>query len=161
MIDNNESDIKIIAVVDKDPRFSNINDLKDINIHTIDEIKHFFETYKILEKKEGIFRMKIMGKRVNFSARSVISPDPYLDSDEIGLPLFIAKTLTFPERVNSQRFIVKCSAPKRAKLEERIQTLEDEMKKNLTQKVSSTAEININEYLTKIADLKKQLVNLK
>ncbi len=52
MIDNNESDIKIIAVVDKDPRFSNINDLKDINIHTIDEIKHFFETYKILEKKE-------------------------------------------------------------------------------------------------------------
>jgi DNA-directed RNA polymerase beta' subunit len=46
--------------------------------------------------------MKIMGKRVNFSARSVISPDPYLDSDEIGLPLFIAKTLTFPERVNSQ-----------------------------------------------------------
>jgi hypothetical protein len=50
---------------------------------------------------------------------------------------------------------------KRAKLEERIQTLEDEMKKNLTQKVSSTAEININEYLTKIADLKKQLVNLK
>jgi DNA-directed RNA polymerase I subunit RPA1 len=45
--------------------------------------------------------MKIMGKRVNFSARSVISPDPYLDSDEIGLPLFIAKTLTFPERVNS------------------------------------------------------------
>ena len=50
---------------------------------------------------------------------------------------------------------------KKAKLEERIQTLEDEMKKNLTQKISSTAEININEYLTKIADLKKQLVNLK
>ena len=50
---------------------------------------------------------------------------------------------------------------KKAKLEERIKTLEDEMKKNLTQKVSNTAEININEYLTKIADLKKQLVILK
>ena len=50
---------------------------------------------------------------------------------------------------------------KKAKLEERIKTLEDEMKKNLIQKVSSTAEININEYLTKIADLKKQLANLK
>lgn len=57
---------------------------------------------QILEKKEGIFRMKIMGKRVNFSARSVISPDPYLDSDEIGIPLFMAKTLLFPENVNSQ-----------------------------------------------------------
>lgn len=44
--------------------------------------------------------MKIMGKRVNYAARSVISPDPYLDSDEIGLPLFMAKTLTFPEHVN-------------------------------------------------------------
>lgn len=45
-----------------------------------------------------------MGKRVNYSARSVISPDPYLDSDEIGLPLFMAKTLTFPEQVNEQNF---------------------------------------------------------
>lgn len=50
---------------------------------------------------------------------------------------------------------------KRAKLEEKIQMLENEMKKNLTQKVSSAAEISINEYLTKIADLKKQLATLK
>lgn len=46
---------------------------------------------------------------------------------------------------------------KKAKLEERIKTLEDEMKKSLTQKVSSTAEISINDYLTKIADLKKAI----
>lgn len=45
--------------------------------------------------------MKIMGKRVNYSARSVISPDPYLDSDEVGIPLFMAKILTFPEYVNN------------------------------------------------------------
>ena len=41
-----------------------------------------------------------MGKRVNFAARSVISPDPYLDTNEVGVPLFVAKRLTFPEGVN-------------------------------------------------------------
>ncbi len=45
--------------------------------------------------------MKIMGKRVNHSARSVISPDPNLETDEVGIPLFIAKKLTFPENVNA------------------------------------------------------------
>ena len=57
---------------------------------------------QILEKKEGIFRMKIMGKRVNYSCRSVISPDPYLETGEVGIPLFMAKKLTFPEPVNAQ-----------------------------------------------------------
>jgi len=41
-----------------------------------------------------------MGKRVNFAARSVISPDPLLDTNEVGVPLFMAKKLTFPESVN-------------------------------------------------------------
>lgn len=40
---------------------------------------------QLLEKKEGLFRMKMMGKRVNFSARSVISPDPNLDTREVGV----------------------------------------------------------------------------
>jgi DNA-directed RNA polymerase I subunit RPA1 len=40
---------------------------------------------QLLEKKEGLFRMKMMGKRVNFSGRSVISPDPNLDTFEIGV----------------------------------------------------------------------------
>lgn len=44
--------------------------------------------------------MKMMGKRVNFAARSVISPDPYLDTNEVGVPLFMAKKLTFSEGVN-------------------------------------------------------------
>ncbi len=44
--------------------------------------------------------MKIMGKRVNFSSRSVISPDPNLETDEVGLPIFMAKKLTYPEHVN-------------------------------------------------------------
>ena len=52
MIDNGESDAKIIAVPVNDPRWKNVNDLKDVNVHTIDEIKHFFETYKQIQKKE-------------------------------------------------------------------------------------------------------------
>lgn len=40
---------------------------------------------QLLEKKEGLFRMKMMGKRVNFSGRSVISPDPNLETFEIGV----------------------------------------------------------------------------
>ena len=50
---------------------------------------------QLIEKKEGMFRMKMMGKRVNYGARSVISPDPYLSTDQIGVPVFMAKKLTF------------------------------------------------------------------
>ncbi|PIN16683.1 DNA-directed RNA polymerase [Handroanthus impetiginosus] len=54
---------------------------------------------QFLEKKEGIFRQKMMGKRVNFACRSVISPDPYLSVNEIGIPPYFALRLTYPERV--------------------------------------------------------------
>jgi len=36
---------------------------------------------QLLEKKEGMFRMKMMGKRVNYGGRSVISPDPNITTD--------------------------------------------------------------------------------
>lgn len=52
-----------------------------------------------LKGKEGRFRKNLSGKRVDFSARTVISPDPYLDIDEVGVPLEIARTLTVPEKV--------------------------------------------------------------
>jgi DNA-directed RNA polymerase I subunit RPA1 len=52
-----------------------------------------------LEKKEGLFRKHMMGKRVNYAARSVISPDPNIETNEIGIPPFIAEKLTFPEPV--------------------------------------------------------------
>ncbi|KMT20750.1 hypothetical protein BVRB_1g007210 isoform B [Beta vulgaris subsp. vulgaris] len=55
----------------------------------------------LLEKKEGLFRQKMMGKRVNHACRSVISPDPYLAVDEIGIPPAFALKLTYPERVTS------------------------------------------------------------
>ncbi|XP_059318209.1 DNA-directed RNA polymerase I subunit 1-like [Lycium ferocissimum] len=54
---------------------------------------------QLLEKKEGIFRQKMMGKRVNFACRSVISPDPYLSVNEIGIPPYFALRLTYPERL--------------------------------------------------------------
>ncbi|XP_074320854.1 DNA-directed RNA polymerase I subunit 1 [Silene latifolia] len=54
---------------------------------------------QLLEKKEGMFRQKMMGKRVNFACRSVISPDPYLAVNEIGIPPVFALRLTYPERV--------------------------------------------------------------
>lgn len=57
-----------------------------------------------LEKKEGLFRMNMMGKRVNFAARSVISPDPNIETNEIGVPPVFAKKLTYPEPVNSHNF---------------------------------------------------------
>lgn len=52
---------------------------------------------QLLEKKEGLFRQKMMGKRVNFACRSVISPDPYLAVNEIGIPPYFATRLTYPE----------------------------------------------------------------
>lgn len=54
---------------------------------------------QLLEKKEGLFRKNMMGKRVNFACRSVISPDPYLGSGEIGVPPYFAVRLSVPERV--------------------------------------------------------------
>ena len=55
---------------------------------------------QLLEKKQGLFRMNMMGKRVNYACRSVITPDPYLDVDEIGIPEIFAKKLTFPTAVS-------------------------------------------------------------
>ena len=51
MIDSGEGDDKIIAVPVDDPRFDNINDLGDVNPHTIKEIEHFYTTYKKIQNK--------------------------------------------------------------------------------------------------------------
>jgi DNA-directed RNA polymerase subunit A' len=52
-----------------------------------------------LKGKEGRFRHNLAGKRVNFCARSVITPDPYISINEIGVPAHIAHELTVPEFV--------------------------------------------------------------
>ncbi|CAD8139664.1 unnamed protein product [Paramecium octaurelia] len=56
---------------------------------------------QLLERKQGLFRMKMMGKRVNFACRSVISPDPLLSTNEVGVPTVLARKLIIPENVNS------------------------------------------------------------
>ena len=53
-----------------------------------------------MKGKDGRFRRNLAGKRVNFSARTVISPDPELKVDEVGVPFHVAMNLTVPERVN-------------------------------------------------------------
>lgn len=52
-----------------------------------------------LKGKEGRLRGNLMGKRVDFSARTVITPDPNLSLDQLGVPKSIAMNLTFPETV--------------------------------------------------------------
>ncbi len=53
-----------------------------------------------IKSKEGRIRHNLAGKRTNFSARTVISPDPMLELFEVGVPFIIATKLTVPERVN-------------------------------------------------------------
>ncbi|KAI9305749.1 hypothetical protein BJ944DRAFT_161146 [Cunninghamella echinulata] len=53
-----------------------------------------------LKGKQGRFRGNLSGKRVDFSGRTVISPDPNMRIDQVAVPERVAKVLTFPERVN-------------------------------------------------------------
>ncbi|XP_053613685.1 DNA-directed RNA polymerase III subunit RPC1 [Plodia interpunctella] len=52
-----------------------------------------------LKGKQGRFRGNLSGKRVDFSSRTVISPDPNLQIQEVGVPVHVAKILTYPEQV--------------------------------------------------------------
>lgn len=51
MIDRGEADDKIIAVAEQDPSVSHINDVVDLPVHLLAELRHFFENYKSLENK--------------------------------------------------------------------------------------------------------------
>ena len=55
-----------------------------------------------LKGKEGRFRGNLSGKRVDYSARTVISPDPNLDINEVGVPVHIATRLTVPDMVTER-----------------------------------------------------------
>lgn len=52
MVDSGEKDDKLIGVYDCDPRYSEVQGIKDIPRHTVAELKHFFETYKELQGKD-------------------------------------------------------------------------------------------------------------
>jgi hypothetical protein len=57
-----------------------------------------------LKGKEGRLRGNLVGKRVDFSARTVITGDPNLELDEVGVPKSIAMNLTYPEQGMSDLF---------------------------------------------------------
>lgn len=69
MIDAGESDYKVIAVPVDDKRWDDVNDLPDINTHSLKEFQHFFETYKELKGKPAPVEIRgIKGKDEAFAA---------------------------------------------------------------------------------------------
>ncbi|KAI9813282.1 MAG: hypothetical protein M1827_004224 [Pycnora praestabilis] len=64
-----------------------------------------------LKGKQGRFRGNLSGKRVDFSGRTVISPDPNLGIDQVAVPMLVAKNLTYPEKVSRYN---------KAKLQQRV-----------------------------------------
>jgi DNA-directed RNA polymerase subunit A' len=76
---------------------NNIAQLPPARHRSGDPLKTLTERIK---SKEGRIRHNLAGKRTNFSARTVISPDPLLDLNEVGIPEIMAMKLTVPERVN-------------------------------------------------------------
>ena len=62
MVDNDEKDEKIIAVMDHDPRFSHIHKIEDVQEHMLREIKHFFNTYKDLQQNKRVDVYDFHGK---------------------------------------------------------------------------------------------------
>jgi DNA-directed RNA polymerase II subunit RPB1 len=58
-----------------------------------------------LKGKEGRLRGNLMGKRVDFSARTVITGDPNIQLDQVGVPRSIAMILTYPERVTPYNIV--------------------------------------------------------
>ena len=55
-----------------------------------------------LKGKPGRMRMNVMGKRVNYCSRSVISGDPTISLDQLGVPKSVAMRLSFPENVTER-----------------------------------------------------------
>jgi len=79
MIDSGESDAKIIAVPVNDRRFEEINDLNDLNKHTLKEYTHFFEHYKNLKSDEkGKYVVTIESIRDKKAAQTAITTSQQL-----------------------------------------------------------------------------------
>jgi DNA-directed RNA polymerase I subunit RPA1 len=75
-----------------------VNVMVDGGMGGVDEVGGIKQ---VLEKKEGLFRMHMMGKRVNYACRSVIGPDPLIAPHEVGIPGVFSTKLTYPESVTS------------------------------------------------------------
>ena len=80
MIDSGDSDVKILGVPMDDPRFKNINSIKDVEPHILEEIRHFFSVYKQLQNKE----VKVGGWRDRDSAIRDLERSFQLFKDKFG-----------------------------------------------------------------------------
>ena len=84
----------VTTIIDNDAKGANMGSCKSRGGHVLKTFK------QRINGKDGRFRSNLMGKRVDYSARSVISPDANLNIEELGVPREIAMNLTYPEIVN-------------------------------------------------------------
>ncbi|KAL8643119.1 MAG: hypothetical protein Q9228_000244 [Teloschistes exilis] len=85
-------------------------------LQSMSNTQHIRGLCQRLKGKQGRFRGNLSGKRVDFSGRTVISPDPNLAINEVAIPVYVAKRMTYPETVS--RYNIK-------KLQERIMNGKD------------------------------------
>lgn len=81
MIDEKGVDDKILAVPIEDPRFSHVDDIRDISPHLLREISHFFEMYKALEPEKWV---RVKGWLNSVKAKEIISASIKLYEEEFG-----------------------------------------------------------------------------
>ena len=82
MIDNNDSDYKVIGVPTDDKRWDDVRAIKDINNHKIDEIVHFFETYKELKSDTKKAVVEINGIKGKADAIAAVEKSIKLYNDK-------------------------------------------------------------------------------
>ncbi|KAI4322195.1 hypothetical protein L6164_021912 [Bauhinia variegata] len=75
------------------------SDVRNIPFH-LQQTKSLGGFVQRLKGKQGRFRGNLSGKRVEFTGRTVISPDPNLKITEVAIPIHMAHILTYPERVS-------------------------------------------------------------
>lgn len=90
---------------------TNENNLRNLQSRVTDLYGEILNSFA---KKEGLFRMNMMGKRVNQACRSVISPDYLVEPNEVLLPRPFARQLTYPEQVSThstarQALLMRCA----------------------------------------------------
>lgn len=85
MIDNGESDYKILAVPVEDRRWDDVQDLGDINKHALREYQHFFETYKALKGKPA--PVEIRGIKGKADAIAAVIKSVELYKEKYGSPV--------------------------------------------------------------------------
>lgn len=82
MVDGGDSDYKVIAVPTEDKRWDDVQDLKDVNQHSIKEFTHFFETYKALKGKPA--PVEIKGVLDKASALKAVEKSVQIYKDKFG-----------------------------------------------------------------------------